>query len=370
MTPQSNEASGSGDFARKRSVFRRDFLKAAGAVACLGRSYAGDEATRVYRNTLTPIASPQPILEEFPNYVEPIRCETRFEAPPLIDEPGADLDVRAWRWSYNARGIIEIPNRLRSDRTATIVVHPWAIDDGQGWKSPEPAGVAFQCTPRKNALVLEHAREVIDPLLRRLRGQVRLVAYSLPGKEDPLRKKIYRSFASHPTKKDRREGIEELQAKLKRFEYKGNSLPESIALDPENPVKSYFEAFPGLDAGPKYDPAGFWELPIPVMSSIQVGESDLVIYDGEGYPSLRDHLKALGIRHVILAGYNTDMCVCKTTAGWENLRRDFNVFLVGDATIATFPAQDSPRHATNAAVSFAALDLLITQCSWIKAVSR
>ena len=22
-----------------------------------------------------------------------------------------------------------------------IVVHPWAIDDGQGWKSPEPAGV-------------------------------------------------------------------------------------------------------------------------------------------------------------------------------------------------------------------------------------
>ena len=76
-------------------------------------------------------------------------------------------------------------------------------------------------------------------------------------------------------------------------------------------------------------------------------------------------LKAQGVRHVILAGYNTDMCVCKTTAGYENLRRDFDVFLVGDATIATFPANSSPRFATNAAVSFAALDLLITQTSWI-----
>ena len=95
-----------------------------------------------------------------------------------------------------------------------------------------------------------------------------------------------------------------------------------------------------------------------------------MIYDADGYDNLRDHLKSLGIRHVILAGYNTDMCVCKTTAGWENLRRDFSVFLVGDATIATFPAQDSPRHATNAAVSFAALDLLITQSSWIRKIEK
>ena len=64
--------------------------------------------------------------------------------------PRADLDVRAWRFSYNARGIIEVPNRLRADRTAVIVVHPWGIDDGQGWSTPEPAGVAFQCTPAKN----------------------------------------------------------------------------------------------------------------------------------------------------------------------------------------------------------------------------
>jgi hypothetical protein len=60
------------------------------------------------------------------------------------------------------------------------------------------------------------------------------------------------------------------------------------------------------------------------------------------------------------------MCFCRTTAGYENLSRDFNVFLVGDATLATFPANPSPRFATNAAISFASIDQLITQVSWIK----
>jgi len=41
-------------------------------------------------------------------------------------------------------------------------------------------------------------------------------------------------------------------------------------------------------------------------------------------------------RHVLLTGYATDMCFCRTTAGYENLAKDFNVFLVGDATLATF----------------------------------
>lgn len=349
---------------------RRAFFQAAGAMAVTASVARSEDGSKVYANELKTIADPQPILHDYPQYVEPIRCETRFEAPPIIDEPGATIEVRAWRWSYNARGIIEIPNRLRGDRTAVIVVHPWAIDDGQGWKTPEPAGVAFQCTPRKNALVLEHARDVIDPLLKTLRGSTRLIAYSLPGKEDAIRRKIYRSFTSHPTGKMRAEGIRELHEVLNKFDYQGGELPKSIVLDDENPVKSYFAAFPGLDATAKYDPKGFWDLPIPVMKPIQVDHSDLVIYDGDGYENLRDHLKSLGIRHVILAGYNTDMCVCKTTAGWENLRRDFSVFLVGDATIATFPAQDSPRHATNAAVSFAALDLLITQSSWIRKIER
>ena len=154
--------------------------------------------TRVYENRLKPIAIRRPILADYPQFVEPVREVARFEAPILVDDPGADLDVRAWRFSYNARGIIEVPNRLRADRTAVIVVHPWGIDDGQGWRTPEPAGVAFQCTPAKNQIVLDHAATVINPFLKSLRGKVGLVGYSLPGTEDPIRKKLYRSFRGQP----------------------------------------------------------------------------------------------------------------------------------------------------------------------------
>ena len=64
------------------------------------------------------------------------------------------------------------------------------------------------------------------------------------------------------------------------------------------------------------------------------------------------------------------MCVCSTTAGYENLRKDFNVFLIGDATLATFPANSKPAYATNAAVSFASLKLFITQASWITPIGK
>ncbi len=89
-----------------------------------------------------------------------------------------------------------------------------------------------------------------------------------------------------------------------------------------------------------------------------------------GYPPLRKFLHEHGVRHVLLTGYATDMCFCRTTAGYENLSRDFNVFLVGDATLATFPANDSPRYATNAHISFAALNHLITQVSWIRLTEK
>jgi nicotinamidase-related amidase len=321
---------------------------------------------RVYEHRLTPLKNAAPLLNDHPTYVEPIKTGPRFEAPVLIDEEKADLDVRAWRFSYNARSIIEVPNRLEAKATAIVVVHPWGVDDGQGWKSPEPAGAAFHCTPFKNALTLKHMKDVINPFLMAGRKHVGLVAYSLPGTADPIRKKMYASVKHQPDEKERKEGEKELADKLANFTYKGQPLPEKIVISSDKPAVDYFAQVPGLDASAKFNNAGFWDLPIPVARSIEVHEHDLVFYDGDGYAVLRDHLKKLGIRHVLLTGYSTDMCVCSTTAGYKNLRKDFNVFLVGDATLATFPAHDTPRFATSAAVSFASLELFITQASWVR----
>ena len=82
------------------------------------------EPSRVYENKLTPIKHPKPLLADHPEWVEPVRETNRWEAPAIVNDPDADLHVRAWRWSYNARGIIEAPNHLRASQTAIIMVHP------------------------------------------------------------------------------------------------------------------------------------------------------------------------------------------------------------------------------------------------------
>jgi hypothetical protein len=93
---------------------------------------AEEPAARIYQNRLTLLDNPPPLLADFPEFVEPVRELRRFEAPLLVNDEGANLSVRAWRFSYNARGIIEMPNRLRASQTAVIKVNPWGIDD-QGW---------------------------------------------------------------------------------------------------------------------------------------------------------------------------------------------------------------------------------------------
>ncbi len=325
---------------------------------------------RLYDNKLVPLKDAPPILADHPEFVEPVGKTTRFLAPPVVDDKGADLEVRAWRFSYNARGVIDTVNRLKASETALIVVHPWGIDDGQGWDSPEPAGVAMFCTPEKNKLYQQHITKVVNPFLKAHRGKVALVAYSLPGKEDPIRKKLYRSIHGRPTDAERKQGAAELTAKLKGFVYKGEPLPATLKLDDRRPVADYFRQFPGLDSGAKFNNSGFWEQPIPVVKQIDVYPDDMVVYDGDGYPLLRDFLKKQGVRHVLLAGYATDMCLCSTTAGYKYLAPDFNVFVVGDATLATFPATDTPRFATNAALGMISLQHFVTQVSWIRPLSQ
>ena len=331
---------------------------------------SGQVRSRVYDNRLRRLTNPSPLLADYPQFVQPVRETTRFEASTLVQDKGADLSVRAWRFSYNARGIIEMPNYLRSDRTAVIMVHPWGIDDGQGWKTPEPAGVADFCTREKNHLAGSHTRKVINPFLKLLRKQGAQVLYSLPGNEDPIRRKLYRSYDHQPTKSMREAGARELKAKLNDFSYRGEPLPTTLKLSSKNPVRDYFQQFPGLDAGDRYNHAGFWKLPIPVTRDVDVDPRDVVIYDAQGYEPLKQFLQREGIHHVLLTGYATDMCFCSTTAGYENLSKDFNVFLVGDATLATFPANSSPRYATNSSISFASLNQLVTQVSWVRPMQK
>lgn len=341
-----------------------------GPVAAAGAAFddpAPDHAPkRVYDNILKLVENPRPILADHPEFVAPVAELRRFEAPRLVDDPGGSLDVRAWRFSYNARGIVEVPNRLDPAATAVVMVHPWGIDDGQGWRTPEPAGAADFCTPEKNALAARHTREVVDPFIKSLRDRVNLVLFSLRGGPDPVRTALYRGVDRDPTPEQRGQAAERLREVLHAFDYRGQPLPERFPVDPRFPVRDYFRHFPGLDAGPRYNGPGFWDLPTPVTSDIELDPSDYVVLDDEGYPALRDFLRRRGVRHVLLAGYATDMCYQKTCAGYENLSNDFNVFLVGDATLATFPANDSPRHATNAAVSFASLTQFVTQISWIR----
>ncbi len=340
-------------------------------VPCVVNGHAWGESAaepeqRSYENRMTPIDHPQPLLADHPEFVQPVIERRRFEAPVLIDEKGADMRVRAWRFSYNARGIIEVPNRIRADRTAVIMVHPWGIDDGHGWNTPQPAGVADFCTVEKNHLAARHTREIVNPLLQRLRDRVALVMYSMRAGEHPVHKKLYRSIRYRPSEAERAEGAKELREILSRFEYRGQPLPERLAISRGSEFRDYFRQFPGLDAGPRYNNEGFWDLPVPVCSEVDVHPEDIVYYDHDGYPALREYLKKRQIHHILLTGYATDMCFCSTTAGYKNLSQDFNVFLVGDATLATFPANQSPRYATNAHLSFASLDQFITQCSWIR----
>ena len=168
-----------------------------------------------------------------------------------------------------------------------IVVHPWGIDDSQGWRTPEPAGVADFCTPEKNHLSSRHTKEVIDPFLKKLRDRVGLVMYSLRGHEQPVHAKLYRSIHKTPTEAERAEGRRELNQILNGFAYRGEELPKQLALSQNSIVKDYFREFPGLDAGPKYEGAGFWDLPIPIVDALTVFPNDVVIYDEQGYPALR-----------------------------------------------------------------------------------
>ena len=203
---------------------------------------------------------------------------------------------------------------------------------------------------------------IVDSLLARSDSALKLLECVDAGTIDPLQ---------IPMDQVRRAaGRKELSGILNSFDYHGEPLQQTLELSRDLPVGDYFKQFPGLQAGDRFNNKGFWEMPIPVSSDVTLHHDDVVIYDDDGYIALKDFLKANGVRHVLLTGYATDMCFCKTTAGYEKLSKDFNVFLVGDATLATFPANATPKYATNAHISFASINQLITQTTWIRFVEN
>ena len=319
-----------------------------------------------YANRLTPIKSGPAILADYPEFIEPLQCERRFMAPALVDERDADLRVRTWRYSYNARGIVEMENRLRAKAAAGVMVHPWGIDDAEGLKTPEPAGASFFGFLKKNLIALEHMKKVVTPFLDRIRGKVSLIGYSLPGVEDQIRKMLYASISTSPSALNVPEGRRQLRELLDNWQFKGDGLIPELELDPDAPVSSYFSKAPSTQTCPRYDRDFRLRLPMPLSAGIRHAPEDLVFYDEEGYPKVRDFLKGRGIRHILLFGYATDMCLIRTTCGYQNFCRDFNVFIVGDATLATFPGSATPRFATQTALANAALSQLITQVGWVK----
>jgi hypothetical protein len=328
--------------------------------------------TRSYENVLKPIKKPKPLLADFPQWIEPITEANHFEAPTLVDDEAADLFVRAWRYSFNARGIIEMSNRLRAKETAIILVHPWAFNDGGDWDTPL-AGIAHICTPQSNHLIAKHTKKVINPFLTSLRGKVALILYTLPGSENAIRKKMYRSFAGQSSDADRIEGAQQLKAWIQAFSIRDEPLAKSLQLSADKPVVDYFGQFPMLSSNDKSNARELLDM-VPVSANIDVTPTDVVSYDRQRYGALKKYLQANGIRHVLLGGavlcelqrYTPDMCNAGPFFGYESLAQDFNLFLVGDTALTTFPASETPRFTSRAHISAASVDHLITQISWIR----
>lgn len=83
---------------------------------------------------------------------------------------------------------------------------------------------------------------------------------------------------------------------------------------------------------------------IPGYTALDRPPTDRVYDDREGHEKVRDYLRTHRIRHLLLAGYCTDMCAKATTCGHGYLCEDFSVSTVGDE----------------------ALRQLITQVGWVK----
>jgi hypothetical protein len=319
-----------------------------------------------YDNTLTVITSKiDTIMADYPDFYLPIIVENRFKGKVLIEDKNANLLVKSWRYSYNARGIIQIDNKLNKDNTAIVIVHPWGIDNNQIYITPKPAGAVFMGTPEKNKVYIKHTQKVLNPFLKNIKNNVNMVVFSLPGERDNVRNSLYSNQIIKKSIFQR-----ELNDILQSFSYKGNNLKKKLLISNVNVINDYFNEFISLDGSEYYNGKGFWSLPVPLVNTLNFFDNYQIIYDQEGYDTLKKMLKRNNIKHVLLGGYCLDKCVKHTTAGYDNLKKDFNVFIIGDATLSTYPASEKPHYSNYYNIANASLTNLITQISWIIPIKK
>ncbi|MFN5288395.1 MAG: hypothetical protein ACK5KS_26520, partial [Planctomyces sp.] len=71
----------------------------AGAVVRAQETPGAVSGVREYENRLVRIEQPRPLLADYPEFFEPIIEQAHYEAPAIVQDAGADLSVRAWRFS-------------------------------------------------------------------------------------------------------------------------------------------------------------------------------------------------------------------------------------------------------------------------------
>lgn len=294
----------------------------------------------------TRITNPDAIFDDNPDYISPILPNEfrRYLESPIVENAGGDISLRAWRFSPMVGGLAESYNVLASEKTALIVVHPWGIEDGQGWDFPQAynaSGYAFMGTLPDNIHYNNHVNDVVKGLVDSLRGRLPLVVYGMPGSADDTRYNIYRDYTHQPSLADRVVGQAEMEDYLS--DLSGSEQPDRI----------------------------------PVNQNLQAAPGDVVAYDDLGYAQLKSYLQSYGIENVILAGYAANTTLSKSTCGYMNLKKDFKVFVVGDATMSTWPKTTNPpsgftRISTRNAIFAATIEsgVAATQVSWLEAQVR
>jgi hypothetical protein len=281
-----------------------------------------------------------------------------YLAKPLIND--GNLIVDSWRYSYNLRGIIRMENSLNPKKTALLVVHPLAIDDGSGLITPNPNGAIHFGTSKKNKVANDVIKKVTNPFLNQYRGKVSKICIDLQGREDGLRNKTYPSISNKGKIINKTSKI--LLRNITKNKFKGNSIEKKLLLNKNFILTDYFKKFPSLNAGSRYN-GGFEKISFPVNQNLEVCEDDIVFYDGDGWNKSLKYLKMIGVKHILAIGFSMDVCLRRRI---DYLKKHFNIIIVSDASLATFPGPNNPNSIMEFKSYDQSLDYFITSTTRIR----